>query len=116
MRALKWCRLTANFSHGCPHSSILALAKFKPGTSEQAIRDFFESISKLREVTPGILDYSWGANNSPEGLGQGFTHAFVMTFKDAAARDAYLPHPAHEKVKQLVLPHVESVIVFDYEA
>jgi hypothetical protein len=65
---------------------------------------------------PGILDYSWGANNSPEGLSQGFTHAFVMTFRDVAARDAYLPHPAHEKVKQQILPHVEAVIVFDYVA
>jgi hypothetical protein len=93
----------------------VAIVKFKPGTSDEQITRSFEAIGKLRDVVPGILDYSWGANNSPEGLNQGFTHAFVMTFKNAAARDAYLPHPAHEKVKQLVLPHVESVIVFDYE-
>jgi len=93
----------------------IAIVKFKPGTVDQTIRHSFEAIGKLRDVIPGILDYSWGANNSPEGLSHGFTHAFVMTFKDAAARDAYLPHQAHEKVKQLVLPNVEAVIVFDYE-
>lgn len=93
----------------------IALVKFKPGTDDKQVTHFFEAIGKLRDSIPGILDYSWGKNNSPEGLHQGFTHAFVMTFKDAAARDAYLPHPAHEKVKQLVLPHVESVVVFDYE-
>ena len=74
-----------------PSLKHLALAKFKPGTSDKQITDFFEAIGKLREVIPGILDYSWGANNSPEGLNQGFTHAFVMTFKDAPARDRYLP-------------------------
>src|SRR5215510_12903886 len=98
-----------------PALKHLALVKFKPGTGDRQIAQFFDAIGKLRDVIPGILDYSWGKNNSPEGLHQGLTHAFVMTFKDAAARDAYLPHPAHEKVKQLVLPRVESVVVFDYE-
>jgi hypothetical protein len=93
----------------------IALVKFKPGTTEQIIRESFEAIGKLRETIPGILDYSWGPNNSPEGWNQGFTHAFVMTFQDASARDAYLPHPAHERVKQLVLPHIEAVVVLDYE-
>ena len=64
---------------------------------------------------PGIEDYVSGANCSPEGLNQGYTHGLVMTFTDAAARDAYLPHPDHERVKQAVLPHVESVVVFDFE-
>jgi hypothetical protein len=93
----------------------IALVKFKPGTGGQIIRESFEAIGKLRETIPGILEYSWGPNNSPEGWNQGFTHAFVMTFQDASARDAYLPHPAHERVKQLVLPHVEAVVVVDYE-
>ena len=98
-----------------PSLKHLALAKFKPGTSDKQITDFFEAIGKLREVIPGILDYSWGANNSPEGLNQGFTHAFVMTFKDAPARDRYLPHPAHEKLKAGIFPHLEAVVVFDYD-
>jgi hypothetical protein len=93
----------------------LALVKFKPGTGDPRITECFEAIGRLRQTISGILDYSWGPNNSPENLNQGFTHGFVMTFTDAAARDAYLPHPAHEQVKQLVLPHVESVLVFDYE-
>ena len=38
-----------------------------------------------------------------------------MTFKDAAARDAYLAHPEHEKFKASALPHIEKVVVFDYE-
>jgi hypothetical protein len=93
----------------------LALVKFKPGTDDKKITECFEAIGRLRISIDGILDYSWGSNNSPESLNQGFTHGFVMTFTGAAARDAYLPHPEHEKVKDLELPHVEKVLVFDYQ-
>ena len=34
---------------------------------------------------------------------------------DRKARDAYLPHPEHEKVKQMLLRLVEDVVVVDYE-
>lgn len=33
---------------------------------------------------------------------QGFTHVYLLTFKDAAARDAYLPHPEHKKFGQVL--------------
>jgi hypothetical protein len=98
-----------------PSLKHIAVAKFKAGTNARQITGFFEAIGSLREQVPGILDYSWGANNSPEGLSQGFTHALVMTFRDAAAREDYLHHPAHEKAKHGILPFVEAVVVIDYE-
>jgi Stress responsive A/B Barrel Domain len=94
----------------------IALIRFKALTPERKIKEIFEVISKLPHSIPGILDYCAGVYSSPEGLNQGFTHGFIMTFKDAAARDAYLPHPEHEKAKQFVLPYVESVVVFDFES
>jgi hypothetical protein len=93
----------------------IALIKFKEGTSEEQIDKLFGEIMDITEVIPGIEDYVAGKNMSPEGLNQGFTHAFIMTFQDAAARDAYLPHPEHERVKALILPMTESVIVLDFE-
>jgi hypothetical protein len=36
-----------------------------------------------------------------------------MTFDSPESRDAYLPHPIHENVKDLVVPRLERVIVFD---
>jgi hypothetical protein len=93
----------------------VALIKFKAGTADEQIQKIFDEILDLTETVPGIEDYVSGVNNSPEGLNQGFTHGFVMTFTDAAARDAYLPHPEHERVKTLALPQIESVIVFDFE-
>ena len=61
----------------------------------------------------GIRSVTWGANASPEGLGQGYEHGFVMVFEDAAARDAYLPHPAHTGI----IPSIQAIsartLVFD---
>jgi hypothetical protein len=93
----------------------IALVKFKEGTTEELIDKLFGEIMDITEVIPGIEDYVAGKNSSPEGLNQGFTHGFIITFQDAAARDAYLPHPEHEKAKALIMPHVESVLVFDFE-
>jgi len=94
----------------------IALVKFKPGVSEGQIEDIFAQLKALKEGIPGILDFSSGRNNSPEGLNGGFTHGFIMTMQGAAARDAYLAHPEHEKVKAIALPNVENIVVFDYES
>jgi len=93
----------------------IALLKFKEGTSAEQIGQLFDELLDMTENIPGIEDYVAGENCSPEGKNQGHTHGFIMTFADAAARDAYLPHPEHERVKQLILPHVDSVVVFDFE-
>lgn len=93
----------------------IALLKFKAGTSQEQIDQLFDQLLDVTETIPGIEDYVSGVNSSPEGLNQGFTHGFIMTFTDAAARDAYLPHPEHERLKAVLLPHVDSVIVFDFE-
>jgi len=93
----------------------IALFKFKEGTAQEQIDQALEKILELSESIEGIEDYVCGINNSPEGLTQGFTHGFVMTFSDAAARDAYLAHADHERVKTEVLPSIESIIIFDFE-
>lgn len=99
-----------------PKIKHVVFFRFKDGTSASHIQEMFCEIGRLQKLIPGMLDFTWGPNVSSEGLNQGFTHALTMTFESAAARDAYLPHPEHERVKDLVLPHVASVIVLDYEA
>lgn len=93
----------------------IALFRFKPGTGAETIQRATEDLRELSKVIPGITNFSVGSNNSPEGLADGLTHGFVMTFKDTAARDAYLRHPEHEKFKAFVLPHIARVVVFDYD-
>ena len=92
----------------------VVLVKFKPGQDARAPA-LFDALAALQEKLSGMVGYRYGTNVSPEGLNQGFTHGFVMTFSDAAARDQYLVHPDHEKVKADYLPCLENVIVFDFE-
>lgn len=93
----------------------LALIKFKDGTTDEQLTQLFDQLLDLSETVDGIEDYVSGPNSSPEGLNQGYTHAFVMTFRDAAARDSYLAHSDHDKFKETFLPLIDSVIVFDFE-
>jgi hypothetical protein len=75
---------------------------FRPGTTEGKIRRVTDALRDLRNRIPGILSFEHGANNSPEGLNLGFTHAYTLTFESVEARDLYvLPHPAHAEAVEL---------------
>jgi hypothetical protein len=45
---------------------------------------------------------------------EGFTHCFLVTFRDEQGRATYLPHPEHKKFVELALPRIEKVLVVDY--
>jgi len=94
----------------------IVVFKYKPGASEEQIRQVTEAFAALRTKIPGIVSFEHGVNNSPEKLNQGFTHVYQVTFTNAAARDAYLPHPAHKAFGELLgkLGVLESVFVVDY--
>ena len=93
----------------------IAFLQFKDGTTEEQVNQVFSDLLDISENIPGIEDFVCGPNNSPEGLADGFTHALVMTFTDAAARDAYLPHPDHDRFKIIALPLVARICVVDFE-
>ncbi len=97
----------------------MVLLKVKKSVRKPKIAAVMDSIAALSEVVKGMTSFSWGPYSSPEGLNQGFTHAFCSTFRNAKARDAYLVHPAHEAVKADVLAildgGLDAVIAFDYE-
>ena len=98
--------------------TLMVLLRVRPDVRAPEIERTFQSIGALDARIPGIRSYSWGPYSSPEGMNKGFTHGFCMTFTDAAARDAYLPHPEHEKVKKSVLAildgGLDGVIAFDF--
>ena len=89
--------------------------KFNDGTEESVISECFQKMKEMIGKIPGLLDMEHGPYQSDEGLDQGFTHGFIMTFDSLESRDAYLPHPIHEEVKDFVIPNLKDVLVFDFE-
>lgn len=90
--------------------------KFKADVTKEQIQEVVQAFAALKEKIPQIATFEWGTNVSPENLNKGFTHCFVLTFRDAKARDAYLVHPAHKAFGKLVGGVVEDVFVIDYLA
>jgi hypothetical protein len=90
--------------------------KYKPDASEEKINQVTEAFGALKGKIPGIVDFEHGVNDSPEGKNLGFTHVYLLTFKDAQARDEYLPHPEHKKFGELLgkLGVLEDAFVVDY--
>ena len=90
--------------------------RYRPHATSAQIAQITEAFRALQHAIPGIRAFEHGVNNSPEGKHQGFTHVYVLTFDDAAARDAYLPHPAHAAFGALLreLGVLDDVFVVDY--
>jgi len=95
----------------------LVFLKLRPDADVAAV---MAALRGLVGVIPGLTSFAGGANTSPECISRGFTHAFSMLFESAAARDGYLPHPAHVVVKELIGAQLakddgDSVAVMDFE-
>ena len=87
---------------------------FKPNSSSEEIDAVIRQFGTLPSAIPGIAGYEWGTNVSPEGLNDGFTHCFTLTFASDADRDAYLVHPAHQAFVAVLLPTLARSLVLDY--
>lgn len=87
---------------------------FKEESSKEDIQSVVDAFRELPSKIEEITDFQWGVNNSPEGANDGFTHCFLLTFKDEAGRAAYLPHEAHKAFGDVLRPHNDKVFVLDY--
>ncbi|QDU28726.1 Stress responsive A/B Barrel Domain protein [Anatilimnocola aggregata] len=94
----------------------IVMYKFKAEMSPAQIQEVGDTFAALPKKIDKIIDFEMGTNVSPEGKSEGFTHCFVVTFRDEAGRDEYLKHPAHTAYVQVVKDRREKVIVFDYWA
>ena len=98
----------------------VVLFKLKYGVDAKTVGQVFSALKDLQIKIPGITSISTGRDNSPEGLQRGHTHGFTVDFTDAAARDAYLPHPDHQAVGAMIVGitegGVDGICVVDWEA
>lgn len=91
--------------------------KFKDDAKPEAIKAVETAFIALKEKIPAVKSLEWGTNVSPEGLAQGYTHAFFLTFENKAALETgYLHHPDHKAFGAILKPILDKVFVFDYVA
>lgn len=92
----------------------VVLFGFKSTSSSEDVQKIVDEFKALPSKISEIKDFEWGINSSPEGLNQGLTHAFTVTFHSDSDRDAYIPHPAHREFVDILGPHLDKVTVLDY--
>lgn len=94
----------------------VVLFAFNEAASPTEIGEVVRRFAELTTLVPGIDSFEWGENCSPEGLARGHSHAFLLSFGSAEARDAYLAHPDHVAFASWVQQFVASATVLDYWA
>ena len=100
-----------------PEGKVLRHAvffSFRDTTTEEEVTAVVDAFRGLPEKVEEITDFAWGTNNSPEDLDDGYTHCFLLTFKDEAGRAAYLPHPAHKEFGSVLSGKNDQTFVIDY--
>lgn len=93
----------------------IVLFKFKDDVTKEQVQEVVDAFSALPEKIDTIVAFECGTDVSVEGKAAGFTHGFVVSFRDEAGRAAYLPHAAHQEFVKLVGPRVDKVLVFDFK-
>lgn len=86
----------------------IVLVKFKQNVTAEDRQKIWDDLDALSDVIDGIESASFGSNVSPEGFSRGYDDGFVMVFKDVAARDTYLEHPAHKAAGASLIAALEG--------
>lgn len=99
-----------------PYRHVVAF-KFKESATDAQINQIVVDFKALQDKIDVITDFEHGKQVSPEGFDQGYTHVFIVTFKDKAGLDVYLPHPDHKAFVENLLPLLDPPpFVVDYVA
>lgn len=92
----------------------VVLFSFQNDAPAEAVDAVVAGFAALPAAIPAIAAYESGTNVSPEGLNDGFTHCFKLTFAAAEDRDIYLNHPAHQRFVGMLGTCLERSLVVDY--
>ncbi len=90
--------------------------QFKEGTGDETKAELVKAFLELKNKIDVIVDLEWGESENIEPRNDGFTHSFLVTFRDRDGLAAYLPHPAHQAFVAVLRPHLAKAYVFDYTA
>ena len=81
--------------------------RWKPDTSQAQKDRAAKDIAAFQGQIPGLLQTHVGPNISPRG--KGYTFGGIMQFKDQAALDAYVQHPAHQALLVWLVPLIDAI-------
>jgi Stress responsive A/B Barrel Domain len=81
--------------------------QWKPNTTEDQKEKAAKEIRAFQGQIPGLLQTHVGPNISPRG--KGYTFGGIMQFKDKAALDAYVLHPAHQALLAWLVPLIDAI-------
>lgn len=88
--------------------------KFKKEATPEQIKKVETEFAALKGKISEIQTLVAGTDISPEKLSDGFTHCWIVTFKDEKARDAYLVHKDHKAFVDVLKPILEKPLVVDF--
>ena len=91
----------------------VVLVRWAATATPDVVARFDAAARGVRASIPGVLEVAHGPSVSVEQLEQGYDYALHVRFADAEARDAYLPHPAHAPLADLIVANAETFVVFD---
>jgi hypothetical protein len=95
----------------------VVLFKFRDSASAETVVGIETAFRAFCAGLPFVKGFQWGRNSSPEGLNEGFTHCFIVSFAGPEGRDHYLSHPDHLAFcKRWLDPNLEKVCVVDFAA
>nr|UVI66441.1 Cyclase3 [Plumbago zeylanica] len=90
----------------------LVMAKFKEGV---AVEEIIKEMEKMVSEVDLVLSFEWGEDvQSPEMLRQGFTHAFLMTFRSQEEFASFVVHPQHVDFSTTFTAAIDNVILLDF--
>lgn len=92
----------------------VVLFKFKDNATPDQVKKVEDAFIALPSKIKEVKEFEWGTNNSPEGLNEGLTHCFFVTFSSEKDREIYLPHPEHKAFVEILKPILDKVVVVDY--
>ena len=91
----------------------VVLCDFRDDLPAAELSSVIADFAALADTVESVQELEHGENVSPEGLDDGFTHCFIVTFADAAARDAYLVDPVHLAFVERFTPTLSRILVVD---
>lgn len=92
----------------------VVLFSFNYPLESDEVRELNSNFDKLPSLIPEVVKYDAGSNMSPENLAQGYQMCYVLDFKDATDRDAYLIHPQHKAFVESAGSVIKDALVFDF--